>query len=201
MEFVFDSNMNGEGLPDAPDFLNRSDNFAGASGRDDIFTLPVAPAKKIASASTRRAARRKLPESFSDIEFTGPEPKARKRVTAGPKVNYVKSVKKSSKRKSAKKFEWTWMKAGWLCCGLLLLRLVFMESGLLDYHNMHLTLEKKENDLSLLRLDNAELIKEINRIKTSPNYQKKLARDHLGVIAKDEYLILFSRESELSSSI
>ena len=76
-----------------------------------------------------------------------------------------------------------------------------MESGVIDYHSMHKTLESKQNNLKLLRLENAELIQEINKIKTSPSYQKKLARDHLGVIAKDEYLVLFSRESELSSSI
>lgn len=199
MEFVFDSDIKREDPPSAPDFLNSAPNDFGM--QNDIFSSapPVKPKPKI----TRRAtARRKLPESFSDIEFNEPPVRKTRKRAAGPKVNYVKPVKKTRRKTaSAKKFDWTWTKFGWGICGVLIFRLIFMESGLLDYHSMHKTLEQKDKDLVLLRSENAEIMQEINKIKTSPSYQKKLARDHLGVIANDEYLILFSRESELSSSI
>lgn len=195
MEFVFDPDIKREVPPKTPDFLNSASRDFGES--EDIFS--TAPSVKPRKKLNRRSNNRKLPESFSDIQFNEPMRKTRARTT-GPKVNYVKPVKKPRRKKTGK-FQWTWAKFGWAFCALLVLRLVFMESGLLDYHSMHQALERKERDLVLLRSDNAELIEEINKIKTSHSYQKKLARDHLGVITNDEYLILFSRESELSSSI
>jgi cell division protein FtsB len=132
---------------------------------------------------------------MADVEFTEPKRPAKRKT--GPKVNYVKSVKK--KRKSAKKkFEWSWTKAGWMMCGALVLRLVFMEGGVIDFNSMENTLIKKEHHLQNLRKENAELIQEIHKLRTSPQYQRKITREHLGVIAKDEYLVLFSRDSRNS---
>ncbi|MAX67478.1 MAG: septum formation initiator family protein [Bacteriovoracaceae bacterium] len=184
MEFVFENDKNADIVQNTFDIVSPS-----SQSRSQGATM--------ASSRQAKKARRTLPKSFSDIEFNEP-PKRSRRKTTGPKVNYVKSVKKK-KRKTAKSFKWTWTKLGWVGCGFLVLRLFFMESGVLDYHKMNQTLIKKQNNLELLRLENAELIREIHRIKTSPVYQKKLARDHLGVIAKDEYLVLFSRDSVASS--
>ena len=181
-------------------FSGGAGNGAGAgSSQAQLQAKARAKLQRRKAIEAETAARRKLPESFSDIGFDEPSKKSRKR-TVGPKVNYVKPIKKKKPRKLSR-FEWSWTKLGWMMCALLVVRLTFMESGLVDYHSMHKTLEKKQSSLELLRVENAELIQEIHKIKTSPRYQKKLARDHLGVIAKDEYLILFSRESELSSSI
>ncbi len=158
----------------------------------------ISPVGTGISNSSRRTTRRSVPTSFSDIEFNEPVKRTRRRAT-GPKVSYVKSPKKKKRVKTAK-FEWTWMKVGWLICVALVLRLFFMESGVIDYYQMNQVLEQKDNDLISLRQENAELIREIHKIKTSPAYQKKLARDHLGVLAKDEYLVLFSRESRFNTS-
>ena len=38
---------------------------------------------------------------------------------------------------------------------------------------------------------------EIKKIGSNSTYQKKLVRDNLGFIARDEYLILFPREKGL----
>lgn len=189
MEFVFENDNNQNAAQGNQDIITPVDN--NFAGQGDIFSQP-------AQKPARRKARRTLPKSFNDIEFNEPVKRTRKRTT-GPKVNYVKSVKKK-KRKSTNKFEWSWTKLGWVVCGALVLRLFFMDSGIIDYHSMNQTLEKKESDLQMLRKDNADLITEIHKIKTSPSYQKKLARDHLGVIANDEYLVIFSKDS-LSSSI
>lgn len=188
LEFVFESGNNQSASQGSVDVVSPSSN--GVEQEEDIFT-------KQQKRSARRTSRRTLPNNFSDIEFNEPAKRARKKTT-GPKVNYVKSVKKT-KRKSTKKFEWSWTKLGWMCCGLMVLRLVFMESGIVDYQAMNQTLVEKERTLLMVRQDNVDLINEIHKIKTSPSYQKKLARDHLGYIAKDEYLILFSRDSAISS--
>lgn len=45
----------------------------------------------------------------------------------------------------------------------------------------------------MLKNETKSLGKEIQMIKYDQLYQKKLVRDMLGLIAKDEYLILFSR--------
>ena len=74
-----------------------------------------------------------------------------------------------------------------------------MDSGILDYHKMNEVLDQKNHDLELLRQDNVQLMKEIHLIKTSVAHQKKLTRDHLGVIADDEYLILFAADGSLNS--
>ena len=145
----------------------------------------------------RRNVRTSVANSYSDIEFVDPVNSPRR--SRGPKVNYVKSVKKSTRSRtrsasSAVKFEWTWMKLGWLMCFALVVRLFMMEGGVADYYSMDQALIEKNKELDSLRLENAELVKEIHKIRTSPQYQKQLAREHLGVIAKDEYLVLFSKD-------
>ncbi len=186
MEFVFENDGNHNNA--------QGDIFAPVNSQNN------AQEELFASASAqipKRKPRRTLPNDFNNIDFAEPAKRPRKRTT-GPKVNYVKSVKK--KKKSAKKsFEWTWSKAGWIFCGALVLRLFFMDSGVLDYHSMNQTLIEKENDLQRLRHENAEIMQEIHKMKTSQSYQKKLAREHLGVIAHDEYLVLFSKDSTASS--
>jgi hypothetical protein len=157
---------------------------ASPMGEQDIFETP--------KSTPRRKTRRSVANGISDVEFTEPRKPAKR--AKGPKVNYVKPVKR--KRKSAaSKFEWTWNKAGWMACGALVLRLVFMEGGVVDYNSMENTLIKKKHNLQSVRKQNAELIQEIHKLRTSPQYQKKITREHLGVIAKDEYLVLFSKDS------
>ena len=74
----------------------------------------------------------------------------------------------------------------------VLLRLVFSGGGIIDYYDKKEVLEKRQAGLVRLKKENADLVKEIELIKKSPSYQKKIVRQHLGHIAKDEYLILFS---------
>ena len=75
-----------------------------------------------------------------------------------------------------------------------LARLLFMENGVVDYYSLEATIEGKHEKLALVQNENAELVTEIHKIQTSRKYQKKVARDHLGVIASNEYLILFAKD-------
>lgn len=171
---------------------------------DDSFSniLPgdtdVGQAKMFEAANagfrSRRTTRNSVANGVDDIEFADPIKPRRKKRASSP-VKYIKPLKKSAKkRKSTLKFEWSMNKLGWLACLGLLVRLVTMEGGLLDYNSMDEALVAKELELKSLRIENAELAQEIHKIKTSKRYQKKLARDHLGVIAKDEYLVLFTKD-------
>ena len=184
MEFVFETEDTAK--RNEPEILSASSQDYGR--QSDFLSMGASP-RRGRSAS---AGRRNLPKSFNDIEFNETPKRSRAR-RPGPKVKYVKPMKKKARSRS--KFEWTWNKLAWIACSLLVVRLFFMDSGIIDYHQMNESLLKKEQDLHLLRKENAELIREINLIKTSLGYQKKLTREHLGVIAKDEYLVLFAKDS------
>jgi len=88
------------------------------------------------------------------------------------------------------------MRLGWAFCLVLCLRFVFMDRGVVDYYKMESWLGQREQQLSQIRHENQELILEIAKIKKDKSYQKKLARDLLGLISKDEYLIIFAKQDE-----
>jgi len=144
---------------------------------------------------SRRNSRTNVATSYDDVEFTEPRPVRRK--PTGPKVQYIEAPKKTKSRKKVMakpKFEWTWTKVGWVICVALIGRLIFMDRGLIDFNSMDNTIIEKQIELEEVKLENQKIIAEISKIKTSPQYQKKIAREHLGVIAKDEYLVLFSKD-------
>ena len=188
LDFVFDNNKNMK-MGSSDDIF--SDSFTSNPSQSDIF---ASTADVPLVAPVRRKTRRSVATDSSEIEF---EKQPRKRRAKGPKVNYVKSMKKDKSRLSTSMrtpFEWTWSKFGWMVCAALCLRLVLMDQGVLDFYAMENTLTERTHSLELLRIENAEIITEIHKIKTSPRYQRKIAREHLGVIAKDEYLVLFAND-------
>lgn len=83
----------------------------------------------------------------------------------------------------------------WSVIGLLVLRLIFMDRGVWDYFATEGEITDKQNELRSLHAENKELQSEIGRIQVDRNYQRQLAKEHLGVIAADEFLILFAGES------
>ncbi len=87
-------------------------------------------------------------------------------------------------------------KAGWLVIGALVLRLIFMDRGVWDYFAAEAEIKEKHNELKSIQQENRELKAEITKIHADSNYQRLLAKEHLGVIAADEFLILFAGESQ-----
>lgn len=125
------------------------------------------------------------------FEVGGPKPKKRRLQRS------TKSLGKSLAYKQKKKrFHLTINRVLWAIFILLSLRLVFMDRGLIDYYRMDSILMNKEIGLDNLKIENKDLAAEIKLIKTSRKYQKQLVRDHLGVIAEDEYLVLFTDEQK-----
>jgi cell division protein FtsB len=135
----------------------------------------------------RRSSRLKKKNS---IRYTS-EKKRRKELAKARNLRPKKTIEKQKMP--------LMLKLCWLICLLLALRLVFMQSGFVDYYKMATLLQEKKQYLVQIDTQNEELLLEIKKINSDASYQKKLARDHLSVIAADEYLVLFAKERELSS--
>lgn len=183
MEFIFeDTEQSAKRKPySSPNTISQPSIWAAPA--DSVDSNPL-------------AKRRNVPASVAEVEIA-PNPR-RKRKTAN--VNYLKTVKTPKKKaKSKEKFVWTWNKIGWLVCFGVFLRLIFMDRGVAHYYQMQDTLKAKKAELEMVKEENAQLVTEINRIKVDPGYQKKVAREHLGVIARDEYLILFATDGNPQS--
>lgn len=104
----------------------------------------------------------------------------------------------SSKKKDKTKKNFL-AKLGWSVVGLLVLRLICMDRGVWDYFSTEGEIREKRGELSAIQKENKELKSEIGRIQLDRSYQKQLAKEHLGVIAADEFLILFAGETEEAS--
>lgn len=86
-------------------------------------------------------------------------------------------------------------KLAWGAISLMVLRLVFMDRGVYDYYSTQSKIQDKNRDLQNYSRENEELKAEISRIHVDANYQRQLAKEHLGVIAADEFLILFAQDN------
>lgn len=107
----------------------------------------------------------------------------------------ARSPSNSSKKKDKLKKN-ILQKLGWSVIGLLVLRLICMDRGVWDYFATEGNIREKQDELSSIQTENKSLKTEITKIQVDKNYQRQLAKEHLGVIAADEFLILFAGESD-----
>ncbi len=107
----------------------------------------------------------------------------------------VPRLPRVSKKKSPSVQLSLWQKLGWITVGLLSLRLIFMDRGVWDYYRMDQKLKAYQSEIDLIKKENTDIQGEIQKIGTDKAYQKFLAKEHLGVIAADEHMILFPEES------
>jgi len=176
--------------------------------RKNVFNRPFAtdssnaPTYIEASAtSTRRAIghadNTELIESRSsalaetEIEYLDEEEEVEEEVEKRPARTSSSSSKKKDKLKKN-----LLSKIGWSVIGLLVLRLICMDRGVWDYFSTESEIRAKNDELSSIQKENKELKTEISKIQLDKNYQRQLAKEHLGVIAVDEFLILFAGESD-----
>jgi cell division protein FtsB len=109
----------------------------------------------------------------------------------------VRSTSSSAKKKSNNNIV---PKILWSIIGLLVLRLICMDRGVWDYFAAENTIQEKREELKAIGLENKELKAEVTRIQMDGGFQRQLAKEHLGVIAADEFLILFAGESSESAA-
>jgi len=101
---------------------------------------------------------------------------------------------RTNTKKKAKPTKNLIAKIAWAIVGILCLRLVFMDRGVWDYFSTESVIQDKKDELQVLNAENTSLRKEIGLIKGDTGFQRNLAKEHLGVIAADEFLILFAGE-------
>ncbi|MCO4793937.1 MAG: hypothetical protein KC493_09500 [Bacteriovoracaceae bacterium] len=163
------------------------------------------PGEQEFATSVRRNVQ-KPPADVSYVNST-PNPRSRRASTASARSNAVPTTRRPAaittrratttrrkvKRQPDKKTR-VFIMGCWVLLGVMCLRLIFSRGGVIDYYANKGLLEGKVEEHSSVIVENKELIFEIRKIKKNKSYQKKLVRDHLGFIAKDEYLILFPKE-------
>lgn len=181
---------------------------ARRSTRPSTTSTPSAASGYSSRARTTTSARRTVARP-DDIEFTTPKRATRATSSAAGNVGYATSrsvvkttpVKRraTSRKKKTLKGQGFLLKLGWAFAGILLVRLVFSGGGVLDFYDRKELVSNKHKELNSLGIENQQLVEEIERIQNSGKYQRKLVRDHLGFIAKDEFLILFSGEGSGST--
>lgn len=171
-----------------------------------------------ASSSTRRnvgrageqefatSVRRNVQKAPADVSYVSKTPASRatRSRTATTTVVPAKTTRTTrttrsttTRRKISAKAEKRtryFVMACWVLLGVMCLRLVFSRGGVIDFYANKGLLEGKVEEYQSIQVENKTLLKEIKKIRSSKSYQKKLVRDHLGFIAKDEFLILFSKE-------
>lgn len=171
--------------------------------RKNVFNRPFATAPSVAPAVYENPKRRMIDQVDMDdllekhqstlpetpIEYLDEEEMEEEEVVEKkPTVRHsTKKVTKSNKNLLPK--------IGWGIIGLLVLRLFFMDRGVWDYVATESNLEEKRQELKSIQVENSSLKTEITKIQTDRNYQRSLAKEHLGVIAADEFLILFAGEN------
>lgn len=99
------------------------------------------------------------------------------------------------KLKAKKKFD-PIVRIGWGIVGILVLRLIFMERGVIDYLGMNSRLNEKKQEITRLEKENSSITSEMRRLTLDKSYQRQITKETLGVIAADEFLVLFAGESE-----
>ncbi len=144
------------------------------------------PSTSASSGPVYVSSTRKKVSHVDDIELTNTKKRSR---TSFTNVDYSK---KTSAKTDIKKHV---RRAPVYFLVALVLRLIFMDRGLIEYFQTQNKLTDMQYQLEQNKKEVQNIIQEIQLIKTSSAFQKKLARDHLGVIGPDEYLVLFAQES------
>lgn len=144
--------------------------------------------KPLSSEVTRRTV-----GTPDNIEFTNEIVPKKSKSTIGYSKAKRKVRTKGRGKKNAKNYSFL-VKAAWIFCIFLLFRLIFSSGGVVDYYSSVEILEDKASEYKMIVKENEKLVNIIKKIRTNPRYQRKLVRDNLGFIAKDEYLILFPKK-------
>lgn len=148
---------------------------------------------------TRRSVGK--PEEFDFLD----RPTSRTRSTRSSSVSYPvakttsravtktttkRATSRTSRKAESKLSEWG-LKAGWVILGVLCLRLIFSNGGVIDYYNKKSLINNQISELDSIKVENKNILKDIDLLAHDRSFQKRMVREHLGFISSDEYLILF----------
>lgn len=170
--------------------------------RKNVFNRPFSAEPSVAPAVFETTSRRRSIGHADNTELV--EHRASELVQT--EIEYLDEedeeeeiLPKKKPRESAKKKDKLKVnllpRIGWSVIGLLVLRLICMDRGVYDYFATEGDIREQQSELRSINKENKELKLEITRIQLDKNYQRQLAKEHLGVIAADEFLILFAGEA------
>lgn len=158
--------------------------------REDRFKQTKSSKKIVKRAETPFVVTR--PE---EIEFVGERKAPLKKTAPKNKIKYVRNSKKLLPHKLIDLSSMSTMsKFLWAFIFVLVLRLLFMDHGVYDFYSKENTLNDLKQERTMIDNENLALALEIEKIKKSPRYQKEITKEHLGVIEKGEFLVLFARD-------
>jgi cell division protein FtsB len=81
----------------------------------------------------------------------------------------------------------------WVFAIILIFKVVFSSNGIIDYYKRNNIILSKLHKLRDLDNKNETLIKYLKDFNSDHSMQKKIVRSSLGVLARDEYLVIFSK--------
>ena len=143
------------------------------------------------ATSTGMVSRRSVAKP-EDTEFV-PTKRGTRKVASH--ISYTTSGTSRKKQKSLDPKYVTWLvKGSWIFCGIMVLRLIFASGGITDFYSQKSVVSEKLAELSNIKKENMQLVREIERMRSDSGFQKRLVRDNLGFIANDEFLVLFPKE-------
>lgn len=155
--------------------------------RENVASAAAATSEGATVVSRRSVAK---PE---DTEFV-PVKRATRKVAS--QISYTTGTASSRKKQKSLDPKYvTWLvKGSWIFCALMVLRLIFANGGVTDFYSQKSTVNEKLAELSGIKKENMQLVREIERMRSDIGFQKRLVRDNLGFIASDEFLVLFPKE-------
>lgn len=159
-------------------------NRAKAEKRDQSFQQNLSSPKNPSTASVRK----RVYTPSDDIEIIGRRTKTKPKTKSRQGFSFGLIHKRKNRS-----INWL-VCLGWCFNFFIFLRLIFSHNGVIDYYSMESTLKSTQHKLESNIIENKNLRNEIKKISTSKRYQKVIAREHLGVISSDEYLVLFAGE-------
>lgn len=153
--------------------------------KPEVFAEEVTQEEVPKTLPTRRSVGK--PDS---TEFTSSVRRTTRKAT--PQIGYATSSARKREKASLDQKYVDWLvKGSWIFCGLMFLRLIFVDGGIVDLYKRKAALRDRVHEYQEIVTENKAVSKEIDKMLHDQAFQKKLVRDNLGFISKDEYLILF----------
>lgn len=189
-------------VPEQASFFNQEAlNAARAQhAQANEAEIPQYEKEPIAEEAPRMRARERVSDTTvisrrsvakpEDTEFVPVKRSTRK---VASQISYTTaSTRKKQKTLDPKVQDWL-IKGSWIFCGVMVLRLIFAAGGISDFYSQKNSVRARISELSEIKKENMQLVREIERMRADTGFQKKLVRDNLGFIAADEFLVLFPK--------
>ena len=172
--------------------------------------LPTRSTNSIGTQKKSLSERKNWSKSESDRSVEDRLSKLRQkrasRITSGRKLSAINnqgfwksfSIKNFLLGSADRSFLSRWsVYLSWLGLLAFFLHLSFGPRGAIEYYSRVSDQEVIKENIRRLDQENNDLVFEINQIENNVTYQRKVVRDYLGYIAKDEHLIIFPESTIL----